>query len=283
MLKTISEVLTLSTRFLTDHQIERARRVAEDLISFALRMNRIDLYLQFDRPLVEFELTQVREFLKRCVAGEPIAYIMGEVEFLGCRIQVTRDVLIPRPETEILVDLALKKIKEKMPVNSMFWDLCSGSGCIGLAVKRACPELAVVLSDICPKAAALAKINAAHNHLSIDCRIGDLLQPFENEKADFVICNPPYISNKEFDELDRSVRSFEPSLALLGGCDGVDFYQRLSVELPRFLNPGACLFFEIGHAQGELVQNIFHRPPWRGWQIQKDWSGHDRFFFLEIE
>lgn len=243
----------------------------------------MDLYMQFDRPLIESEMAQMREFLKRRLTGEPIAYILGEVQFLGCRIQVTHDVLIPRHETEILVDLAIKNIKEKKPANRVCWDLCTGSGCIGLAMKRACPELLVVLSDICPKASALAGINAVHNQLPVECRVGDLLQPFLNEKADLVICNPPYVSKKEFDGLDQSVRDFEPSLALFAGCNGTDFYERLSDELLHFLNPGAQVFFEIGHAQGAAVQEIFRKPPWRGGQIRKDWAGHDRFFFLEIE
>ncbi len=239
--------------------------------------------MQHDRPLIEPEMAQMREFLKRSVAGEPIAYILGEVEFMGCRIKVTPNVLIPRQETEILVDLALKKIMDKIPPNGVFWDLCAGSGCIGLGIKKACPELCVVLSDISPQAIALAEINAAHNHLSVQCRVGDLLQPFLNEKADFVICNPPYVSKKEFSELDRSVRDYEPSLALLAGCDGTDFYDRLSDELPRFLNPGARVFLEIGYAQGAVVQEIFAKSPWLNCQIKKDWAGHDRFFFLEIE
>jgi len=283
MLKTIAEVLTLSAAFLTDHQIERPRRCAEDLLASILKVKRIDLYLQFDRPLVESEMVLMRQYLKRVIAKEPIAYIMGEVEFLGCRIEVTHDVLIPRNETEILADLVIKKLKVLEPAKRVLWDLCTGSGCIGLGIKRACSSISVVLSDICPRAIELAKSNSVKNCLQVECRVGDLLQPFLNEKADFVICNPPYVSKKEFDLLERSVRDFEPSLALLAGDQGTDFYERLSIELPRFLNPGAQVFLEIGHTQGGAVQEIFRKAPWMGSQILKDWAGHDRFFFLEIE
>jgi len=285
--RTIAEVLTLATQFLADHHIERSRRCAEDLLSFVLKMKRLDLYMQFDRPLVEMEMAEMRSFLKRSVAGEPTAYILGEIDFMGCCIQVTPDVLIPRQETEILVDMALKKIKETLErtgrSDGVCWDLCTGSGCIGLGVKLGYPKLTVVLSDICPKALRMAELNSINNHLQVECRLGDLLQPFLNEKADFVFCNPPYVSINEFDSLEKSVRNFEPSLALLGGCNGTDFYERLSVELPNHLNQGAQVFFEIGHAQAAAIQEIFSKPPWREGRIFKDWSGHDRFFFLEIE
>jgi release factor glutamine methyltransferase len=243
----------------------------------------MEIYMQFDRPLIELEVVKMRSFLKRCIAGEPVAYILGEVEFLGCRIEVTSDALIPRPETEIMVDLVLKTIKKQPMDGKVLWDLCTGSGCIGLAIKRACPDMMVVLSDICPKALALAQKNSAKNQLTVEWRQGDLLQPFKQEKADFVVCNPPYVSKDEFSLLDQSVRDFEPSLALLAGDRGTDFYERLALELPACLNRGAQLFFEIGHLQGTVVQEIFSRPPWRHLQILKDWSGHDRFFFLEIE
>jgi release factor glutamine methyltransferase len=279
----IGEVLSKASAFFADHRIERPRRSAEDLLSSILKMKRLDLYLQFDRPLIEFEMAQMRSMMKRCISGEPISYIMGEVEFMGCSIRVTPDVLIPRHETEILVDLAIKKIKERDPANRVLWDICTGSGCIGLGIKRACPALSVVLSDICPRAIAMASMNRDNNHLVADVRAGDLLQPFLDEQADFVICNPPYVSTKEFDLLEKSVREFEPSQALLAGEKGTDFYERFSHELPRFLRPGAQIFFEIGHTQGAIVLEIFGRPPWRSLQIHKDWAGHDRFFFLEIE
>lgn len=243
MLKTVSDILPLATSFLTEHQIEHPRRSAEELLAHVLGLKRIDLYLQYDRPLEEKEVIQMRQFLKRCMNHEPIQYIMGEVEFYGCRIEVSSNVLIPRHESEILVDLAVKKIKEKPHDGKILWDLCTGSGCLGLGIKRACPELTVVLSDISPQAIAQAEKNRQKNNLDVECRQGDLLEPFINQKADFVICNPPYISEGEMQTLDRSVRGFEPHAALLGGPTGLEFYQRLSRELPAYLNPGSHLFF----------------------------------------
>jgi release factor glutamine methyltransferase len=282
-LKTIADVLVLSTRFLEDHHVERPRRTAEELLSHVLGLKRMELYMQFDRPLIEEEMTRMRLFLKRSVTKEPVAYILGSVEFYGCLIDVTPDVLIPRPETEILVDLAVKKILISQPKGKFLWDLCTGSGCIGLSIKRACPDLTVVLSDISPKAVDVAEQNIRKNHLHLECRTGDLLSCFANEKADFVICNPPYVSKEEYAALDACVRDFEPRTALMGGDSGLEFYERLAIELPAFLNPGAQLFLEIGYCQGSAVQKVFNCSPWCHFQLLKDWAGHDRFFFLEIE
>lgn len=279
-MKTIAEIITLSTEFLTQHHIEHARRFSEELLAFILKMKRLDLYLQYDRPLIDPEILAMREYLKRCAAGEPVPYILGKVDFYGCQIAVSPDVLIPRPETEILVDLVKKRIGLDKKI---LWDLCTGSGCVGLGLKRSCPNLTVVLSDISEKALAMARRNKELNQLDVECRLGDLLIPFTNEKADIVICNPPYISNFDYQKLDRSVRDFEPSIALLAGEKGVDFYERLSRELPSHLNPKARVFLEIGYDQGPAVQEIFNRAPWGHFELLKDWSGHDRFFFLEIE
>jgi release factor glutamine methyltransferase len=281
--KSIAEVLSLSTAFLTEKKLDRSRRSAEELLASVLGVKRIDLYLQHDRPLVESELDKMRALLKRRATGEPLEQILGEVEFYHCHLAITSDVLIPRQETEILVDLIAKRIKESSVSGRTLWDLCTGSGCIGLSLKKAFSELNVSLSDICPKALALAKKNAEVNHLEVDFRMGDLLEPFFGESADFIICNPPYVSQKEYDALDPGVRDFEPRSALLAGDSGTEFYERIARDLPPFLRPGAQIFFEIGSGQGSAVQEIFSSLPWRRNRLLKDWAGKDRFFFLEIE
>ena len=277
-MKTIEEVLSLATEHLKGREVDKPRRVVEDLLSYALGIKRLDLYLQFDRPLIEPELEKMRELLKRKSAGEPLEQILGEVEFYGCKISLTPDVLIPRPETEILADLIAKEVK-----SGVLWDLCTGSGCIGLSLKKKRPLLNVVLSDICPKALAVAKKNSEKNHLQVGIRQGDLLQPFFGEKADFVVVNPPYISKSIWKKLDPSVRDFEPSSALVGGESGLEFYERLAAELPAYLKSGSKVFFEIGYDQGEALKSLFSCPPWTKVRLLKDWAGHNRFFFLEIE
>jgi release factor glutamine methyltransferase len=282
-LKSVSEILPLAIQYLTDHQIENPRRCAEELLAHILKMKRIELYMQYDRPLIEKEVVEMRNALKRCANREPIQYVMGDVEFLGCHIDVTPDVLIPRHETEIMADLIVNKIKNQSLNGKVLWDICAGSGCLGLAIKRAYPELTVVLSDISKPAIEVAKKNQQRNSLDANYRIGDLFEPFQNEKADFLVCNPPYISTEEMAALESSVRDYEPHLALHGGERGIEFYERLSREMPAYLNHSAQVFFEIGHQQGVMIQEMFCTSPWRHGQLLKDWAGHNRFFFLEIE
>lgn len=268
-MKSIAEVLKLSTEFLADRKIDRPRRIAEELLSHVLKLKKMDLYLQYDKPIIENELNILRELLKKCGKGEPLEYATGEVEFFGCKIKIDKRVLIPRPETEILVELVSKRIKK-----GVLWDLCTGSGCIGIALKKALPELTVTLSDISADALALAAENA--KGLDIEILQGDLLATFKGRKADYIICNPPYISQSEFDRLDPSVRDFEPKLALLAGDRGTEFYERLHRELPEYLIPGGQVFLEIGSGQGEAIKTIFPE----GGELHFDWAGHPRFFFL---
>lgn len=277
-MKSLGEVLKLSTTFLQERRVERPRRMAEELMAQVLKLKRMELYLQFDRPLMEEELALLREWLKRQAKGEPLAYIIGEVEFLDCSLEVDRRVLIPRPETEILVAQVIQRLKGGSLEGKCLWDLCTGSGCIGIALKKALPSLEVTLLDVSKEALELADANAKRNGVEVSICQGDLLNALEGRKADFLICNPPYISKKEFASLDPSVRDFEPSLALLGGEEGLDFYVRLERDLPRFLQPGALFFFEIGYDQGQKIKEIFNKPIWQQLQVEKDWAGHPRFF-----
>lgn len=282
-MKTLGEVLTLSTNFLKDKAHNRARRTAEELIAHTLQLKRLDLYMQFDRPMVEAELEALRVLMKRAVKGEPLEYITGEISFYHCSITVTPDVLIPRPETEILVDMACKQLKSHDLSNKTAWDLCTGSGGIGIAVKKACPDLHVALSDICSKALKVAALNAQRNSAEVELVQGDLLEPFAARKADFIFCNPPYISNNDYQALDGSVKNFEPEGALVAEENGLAFFRRLKEALPRHLNPGGKVYLELGTGQGQSLIDLFSGAEWRSARLEKDWAGHDRFFFLEFE
>lgn len=269
-MKTIGEILKLSGEFLAEKKIPQPRRTAEELIGHVLQLKKMELYLQFDKPIIDQELNVIRELLKRAVKGEPIAYILGEVAFFHCRIRVDERVLIPRPETEILVEKMAGEIKQ-----GVLWDLCAGSGCIGIALKKACPALQVTLSDLSPKALALARDNAKMNAVDVRLLEGDLFDPFLGEKADIIVCNPPYISEAEYRTLDPSVKDFEPKMALVAGETGLEFYERLQKELPKYLNPNGKVFFEIGATQGGSLQKLFPQG-----KIYKDWSNLDRFFSI---
>jgi len=275
-MKTLGEILGLSTEFLQKRGIEKPRRQVEELLSYVLKLPRIELYMQFDRPMIEQELTQLREAIKRRAEGEPWQYIAGEVEFLGCRLKVNKNVLIPRQETEILADRILKELPHT-PVE--IWDVCTGSGCIGISLKKKRPDCKVILSDISSEALTIARENAQQNGVEVELLQGDLLKPFQG-KADIIICNPPYISEKDFTKLDREVREWEPKSALVGGPSGLEYYQRLAVDLPPYLNPNGKVYFEIGTGMGEQVKNLFHAPCWKSQQIAQDWSSHDRYLIL---
>lgn len=282
-MRTILEVITLSTDYLTKCNINRARRQAEELVSQVLAMSRMDLYLDFNRPLTEKELDTLRAWLKRRGSGEPLQYIAGHVDFASCRIGVAPGVLIPRQETEILVDKIGSVLAKHDLEGKALWDVCCGSGAIGIALKKRFPNLNVALSDISPDALAIAKKNAAENGVEVEIVHGDLLVPFKGRKADFIVCNPPYIREDEFDGLDPEVRCYEPKTALVSGSTGLEFYARLAESLPHFLNRGSKVWFEIGTEQGEAVKQLFGNSCWTRCSYEQDWSGHDRFFSLEIE
>jgi release factor glutamine methyltransferase len=282
-MKTISEILKLSTDFLNQRGIANARRQAQELISDALDIKPMELYLAFDRPLNETELELCRKRLARRAKGEPNAYIHGQVEFHDCRINVNPSVIIPRQETGILVDKIIQTLQGENLRGKVLWDVCCGSGCIGLALKKHLPDLSVSLSDLSSDALDVARENARQNQIDVTVLQGDLLQPFQGKRADFIVCNPPYISEQEFAILDPEVRDYEPHTALLAGPTGIEFYVRLAQDLPIFLLPGGKGWFEIGAGQGEKIQQLFSPPLWKVARVEKDWAGLDRFFLLEIE
>lgn len=282
-MKTLLEIVTLSADFLEKKGIKNGRREAIDLISFGLDVRPLDLYVQFDRPLNNDELEKCRNLLKRRATGEPIQYIRGQVEFFDCAFNVGRDVLIPRQETEILVDLIAALIAKEESAGKMLVDMCCGSGCIGIALKRRFPDLEVVLSDLSPKALAVAKENAILNEVKVELCEGDFLEPLKGRAAHYFVCNPPYVSEVEYAELEVEVRNFEPKMALVAEEQGLAFYKQLANALPQILRPGGKMWLEIGSKQGEAVVDIFKACSVKNAKLLQDWSGHDRFFFLELE
>jgi release factor glutamine methyltransferase len=281
--KTVFEILTLSTEYLKQRFISSSRRQAEELLADALRIKRMQLYMEFDRPLTDRELERCRDWLRRRGKGEPLQYIRGEVEFFDCSFKVTPDVLIPRQETEILVDRIAQELVKMDLSGKVLWDICCGSGCIGIALKKKFPALQVVLVDICEKALKVAQENAQRNEVETEYLLGDMLVPLKGRQTDFFVCNPPYISESEYDGLEVEVRGHEPKKALVSGVTGLEFYERLAQELPTHLKAGGRGWFEIGSGQGTALKDMFRRPCWKDCQVGKDWAGHERFFSLEIE
>lgn len=280
-MKTLGNILQLSSDYLKKHHVPKPRVTAEYLLAHFLKLKRIELYMHFEKPLEEKELKPFRQALKRKIAGEPLEYILEEIEFFHCQIRLTQDVLIPRQETEILLDRAIKSLdgSEKKAL-----DLCTGSGCLAIGLKKAHPEIEVVGLDLSEKALQVALSNAKLNAVSVEWIQGDLIDPLKGKKFDLVLCNPPYVSKQQYQRLEKEVRGFEPELALTPGKSGYEIFDRLANTLPYVLNPGAKVFFEIGANQKEGVLSRFSASYWSQAVVEKDWAGLDRFFhsiFLE--
>lgn len=281
-MKTILELINLGEEYLKQKGVEKARREAEELIACALMFRRIDLYLNFERPLIEEELEKCRLFFKRRGKREPSQYIAGEVSFAGVQIKVAPTVLIPRQETEILVEKIASELKALPSLEGkVLWDMCTGSGCIGIALKKRFPDLTVILSDISPHALKTASQNALLNNVDVKILEGDLFAPYKEGKIDFFISNPPYVSEGEYVDLSPEVRNFEPKGALVGGKNGLFFYEKIAQELFDRLKECGKGWLEIGKDQKNAVLNLFQNNQWSKAFVEQDWSGNDRFLFLE--
>ena len=275
-MKTIGEILNLSFEYLQRHEIQNSKRIAADLLAHVLGVSRVQIYMDFNRPLSEGELSRYRQGLRRLITKEPLQYILGEVEFFGCKIKVNTSVLIPRQETEILVDMISKELDALDLTDKILWDMCCGSGCIGISLKKRFPELSVVLSDISEDALSVARENIKINDVEVSVLSGDLLEPFYQKKAHFIVCNPPYVSEEEYDNLAPEVRDYEPRNALVAGKKGMEHYENLACNIKDYLHEDYRVWFEIGHNQGKDICDLFDT---QGVLLQ-DWSGNDRFFCL---
>lgn len=239
--------------------IESARLDADLLVAHALGVKRIALYMDPERPLVEAELATIRALVERRRAREPIAYILGEREFYGRTFRVTPDVLIPRPDTETLVEAALAFLGTDAPEGPVL-DLCTGSGAIAVTLAAQCSTRAVVASDLSAAALRIAGENAQRHAVAerILLREGDLFAAVESgERFACITANPPYIGQHELATLQADVRDFEPRLALDAGLDAVSFYRRIADAAPGFLEHGGALFVEVGFDQAAQVAAIF--------------------------
>lgn len=270
--------------FLNDLTLQlKEKRDAEDLLCDLFSFSRSDLYHSLAQDISEEKRKRGFEWLMRRLNGEPLPYISGKVYFYGCDLKITPFVLIPRPETEILVDKVVNSLKGLDLQGKYLWDVCCGSGCIGISLKKRFPDLSVFLSDSSPEALEIALENARMNRVEVNVLKGDLFAPFQGLKAHFVVCNPPYVSEEEYAELDREVKDFEPFFALVPGKSGLEIYERIASELPPYLNPQAKVWLEIGYRQGEPLKKIFQTTSWKNQKVENDWAGHPRFFFLENE
>ena len=225
------------------------------------------------------------EGVTRLRSGEPLAYVLGEWEFYGLKIQVSPDVLIPRDDTCALVQLAISQALF-LPESPRILDLCTGSGCIGLAIASRVKDARVTLADISKEALAMAKKNATNNHLAspIACIQADALKPAAPflGKFDMIVSNPPYITSWEMEQLPDSVAKYEPHLALFGGEDGLDFYRSIAKNYKSALKPGGYLAFEFGMGQGDDVCKILKANGYTILERTRDYNDRERAVLAQL-
>lgn len=274
----IGRILKWTESYFTEKGMETPRLDAEVLLSHVLKKERIYLYVHFDEPLETGELAEYRELVKRRIQHVPVAYLTGNREFMGLEFEVTPAVLIPRPETELLVQTAIEGLRE-VEGEKLFADIGTGSGAICLSVLHYVPGARGETVDISAEALKIAEKNGARLGVSdrIEFHEGDLLEPLKGRRFHAVLSNPPYIPNGDIEGLAREVRDAEPRLALEGGSDGLDFYRRLSREVPDFLEKDGFLAMEIGIDQAQPIRRMLETEGWTSkLEVYKDLAGIER-------
>ncbi|HRE81609.1 MAG TPA: peptide chain release factor N(5)-glutamine methyltransferase [Opitutaceae bacterium] len=279
-MSSLLEIIKKSTDFLAAKGVENARFNAEWLIGHALGLKRMQLYVQFERELLELELEKIRPLLRRRAAHEPLQYILGETLFAGLTLKCDRRALIPRPETEYLIELILKRVEDQPPRSIL--DLGTGTGAIALALAKALPEAVITAGDFSPDALALARENASATGLSE--RIHFLETNWfsalpAGSRFDLIVSNPPYLTPAEVQEASAEVREFEPHSALVGGEQGLDDLSQLIAQSQAYLNPGGWLALETGIAQHGGLQKQAERAGWSRFESVRDLTDRDRYVF----
>lgn len=256
---------------------EGGRLDVELLLGRVLGLDRIGLIMQSERPLAPNELAAFRQLFKRRRSGEPVAYLLGEREFYGISLRVDARVLIPRPDSERLVEVALERTRERS-MSGQGLDLCTGSGCVAIAFARQRPTWNVTASDISADALAVASANAHRTGAIRNLRLvqGSLFAAVPAQRFDLITANPPYIATAELAELPVDVRDFEPRLALDGGADGLDLVREIAAQASSYLTPGGVLALEIGADQGPATLGILELHGYQARELARDLGGRDR-------
>jgi release factor glutamine methyltransferase len=281
---TVLGLLRRATDHLKNHHISEPRASAELLLAHVLGLDRLSLYLSAERPLEAEELEGFSKCLERRLRGEPVQYITGTQEFWSLALTVTPDVLIPRPETELLVEALLGFSRETGSGHMRLMDVGTGSGAIAIAAARELTEAVVVAGDLSLAALKLARDNAHRHHLSerilflctdLFCGLGRVL-------FDAVVTNPPYVKSSDFALLPREIRDYEPRHALDGGADGLQTIRAIIDQAPDFLRSGGMLALEMGAGQAEAVGGLVSRTNrYRGLHMLKDYSAIDRVLIAQ--
>ncbi|MBC2114462.1 peptide chain release factor N(5)-glutamine methyltransferase [Listeria innocua] len=272
----INQLLKNAEAILLENGLDQ--NAAEILLETRMGLTRSELWMEMSRELEPNHEKQFQEDFARYLAGEPVQYILKTAPFYGYDFLVTEDVLIPRPETEELVATAEAFLK-KHPLRSLL-DVCTGSGIIAIALKKAFPDMTVTASDISAAALVIAKKNSLLLNADVRFVETDLLESFKqnNERFDMIVANPPYISEAEKAEMSDYVLKNEPSIALFAENDGLAIYERFVDNLKYVLNPSFWVGVEIGYTQGERVKQLFEKSyPHATVLIHKDINSKDRY------
>jgi release factor glutamine methyltransferase len=274
---TVGSLVKWATDDFRARGIENPRLDAEVLVAHALGIDRTRVIIESLRPLEAGELALLRDLVKRRRSHEPVAYLRGVREFYGLPFRVDRRVLIPRPDTEALVEVALAR-SSHLSLSMRLLDLCTGSGCVAITIARQRPTAKVVASDVSPDALAVARENAvrlgAYNVAFVESDLFDQIPP--ESRFDVITANPPYIASSEIAGLMPDVRDFEPRGALDGGPDGLDFVRRIVCGAPAFLDPGGVLAMEIGAGEAPAVRALFEEQGYGEIRVDRDYGKIER-------
>ncbi|MDB5301644.1 MAG: modification methylase, HemK family [Phycisphaerales bacterium] len=281
---TVRRILEWTAGYFTRKNVDQPRLAAELLLGHVLNCPRIKLYTDYERVLSDKELAAFRALVQRAAEDEPIAYLTGRAHFFNLEFDVTRDVLIPRPDTETLVENVMQFVRHQPGMEApRVLDLCTGSGCIAAAIAHHIKSAVVTATEISPAAAAIARKNI--DRLGLTGRVlveeGDLFEPLNHmvdvRPFDMIVSNPPYIPTAQIETLDRSVKDYEPLQALDGGLDGLVIHRRILDQAPDRLVSGGRVFLEIAFDQGELATQVAQEyPAFEDVRLLKDFGGRDR-------
>lgn len=273
---TVARLLEWTTGRFKERGIDSPRLEAEILLACALGIRRIDLYVRHDQIVDDAGRARFRDMVRRRQEGCPTAHIVGKKEFYSLDFAVSPATLIPRPDTELLVDEALRQAKPLM--EPLIADIGTGTGCVAVALAHRLPKARIVAVDISPEALETARGNATRLGVAdrVDFRLGDLLAPLAGLRPDLIVSNPPYIPTNDIAGLDPGVRDHEPALALDGGPDGLRVIERLAEQALSLLAPGGKLLVEIGAGQEEGARGVLTRAGFTVESVRKDGGGHPR-------
>jgi release factor glutamine methyltransferase len=282
--KTIAETLKAASEHLRDASVPNDLLDAQTLLAEALGQDRTYLIINFNQELSGDVLSNFQAMVERRAAGEPLQYITGHQQFFGLDFEVTPDVLIPRPETELAVEETIRLVQQNRIANPVIVDVGTGSGCIAVTLAREVGDARVIASDLSLAALRVARRNARRNSVAdrVEFIAADLLDAFADYGfADFILCNPPYVAEEEMPTLQREVRDWEPRAALTDGDDGLSFYRRLLKDAPVRLKSGGHLICEMGYTQSEKISAMVDREVWTEPRLLDDLQGIPRTIVLK--